>query len=724
MDQVLDTQARTRGRFGNGPFSTQRIGREALKLYVLPLAAYLQRKKPPRGLEQVLRGLSRKQLAYLALRAILDRIHAGWDLRNRKGKLRKVDSPNMLFRLELGHMVRNELEFAGLLAAQKWVKAARKRHAALGKFRRIDWTNAECARAGDWLWDCLAELDCFDGDERGFPKFADDHKAAMDDLAEKLVFAHPLYMPSLTEPPPWTTGRVEYDNRISAVFVKTKGDLETEAAIKAAFADGSIEPHAMGVSSVQRVPLKINTAMLPLLRDFAAEEYKRDIVVASALGHKTFWNPVRCDFRGRLIQLCDFNYTRGDPVRSLFLFAEGKRLGDSIEWLEIAVANAYGKKGTWRERHEWVANNRELIKGVARDPKLIWLQDTDAKGAPKAKEPFLFAAACAEFVAADTHGEEYETHLPVWLDASSNGLQHLALMRGDAKLAAAVNLQTRWPPGNMICYLNDAGEFKYVEDEQVRHFRETVPVQDVYEIVAAYAKQNLHVDPDAQCWLDHDLRDLLKRPIMTLPYGVTKAGMLDQIKEKCEELKISVPSKAMECLRDHIWLAIEEKLPGAMQAREYIRGIAKDCLGCKTFMQWVTPSGFPVANRYRMSKPTRVRLPFYGSSLTISDGYLDEPRKKKVLNSAVANVTHSMDSSHLTLSVNSAVKCGITNVMVIHDCFGAMAPDVRPFAEIRRAELARMYRDYNPLAQLGGSPPPPDRDFDIMAVSMSEYFDR
>src|SRR5262245_5420066 len=177
------------------------------------------------------------------------------------------------------------------------------------------------------------------------------------------------------------------------------------------------------------------------------------------------------------------------------------------------------------------------------------------QGAPKAKEPFLFAAACAEYVAADTHGQEYETHLPVWLDASSNGLQHLALMRGDANLAAQVNLQTTWPPGNMIGYTNDAGEFWWVEDDQIRHFRETVRVRVVYDFVAARAKVNLSVDPDVQCWLDHDLRDLLKQPIMTLPYGVTKAGMLDQIVEKCQELKISVPHKSMVRLRDHIWKA-------------------------------------------------------------------------------------------------------------------------------------------------------------------------
>ena len=64
---------------------------------------------------------------------------------------------------------------------------------------------------------------------------------------------------------------MEYDDRIGATFVQAKGDRETEAAIKAAFEDGSIEPHARAVSSVQRVPLKINTAMLPLLQEFAGE---------------------------------------------------------------------------------------------------------------------------------------------------------------------------------------------------------------------------------------------------------------------------------------------------------------------------------------------------------------------------------------------------------------------------------------------------------------------
>ena len=47
---ILDTPARTREKFGKGPFSAQVIGREALKRWVIPLARHLARKRRPKGL--------------------------------------------------------------------------------------------------------------------------------------------------------------------------------------------------------------------------------------------------------------------------------------------------------------------------------------------------------------------------------------------------------------------------------------------------------------------------------------------------------------------------------------------------------------------------------------------------------------------------------------------------------------------------------------------------
>jgi hypothetical protein len=518
---VLDTEAATRAKVEKAPLSRQKVGREALKLWIEPLAAYLAKSTPPRGLEQVPCGLDHQQLALMALRSALDQIHFGWDKRKdrrKKDGKRTVENPDMLFRLELGHAVRDELEFAGLLGAKKYVKAARNKHAALGrlKFRRVDWTRAECAQVGDWLWDAIAEMSCFDTDERGFPCFHADHKAALEKLAEEVLFDHPLYKPRLVEPPAWTAWRVECPGDIGATFVKAS-DPKTVGAIKAAFEKAaqarltprertgannfwteaeafetagpsdaedsehvSIELHTRAVSAIQSVPLKINAAMLPLVREFAGEKYRRDVIVAETLVDKPrFWNRVRCDRRGRLIQMCDFNHTRGDPVRSLFMFAEGKPLGyltpPAINWLEIAIANAHGVKGTWEDRHEWVAKNKKMIKEVAADPRRVWRCPIGAK------EPFQFAAACIEYVAADTHGPAYPTHLPVWLDASSNGLQHLAIMWRDRKLAAMVNLKT------------------------TRATEDNPEIQDVYDIVTAHGRQTLHADddPSSRIWLGY-----------------------------------------------------------------------------------------------------------------------------------------------------------------------------------------------------------------------------
>src|SRR5262249_32864515 len=181
-------------------------------------------------------------------------------------------------------------------------------------------------------------------------------------------------------------------------------------------------------------------------------------------------------------------------------------------------------KGTWVERHDWVHHSHELIKTAAADPAIIWRLN------PKPKEPFLFAAACAEYVRADTIGPEYETTLPVWLDASSNGLQHLALIGRDIDLALRVNLQPI---------------------EQGGHDRYVPKMSDIYAEIASLQSQRSNKFAPF-------IRDLVKQPIMTLPYGVTKPGMFDQIAEAAEELDIQMSRQEVADLRDGIWDAIHE----------------------------------------------------------------------------------------------------------------------------------------------------------------------
>jgi DNA-directed RNA polymerase len=691
--QSLDTQAQTRRRFEKpAPFSTTEVGRRVLGDWIPALGLYIAHDAPPppRGLEAILR-LSPEQLAFMALRALVNQIDAGFDP--------EAKNPARAFCQRLGGLLRDELEFAGLYAAKPYVLAAKNKHAALAPFRQIDWSPDEKVAAGDWLLRLTEAMDCFEVGPDGFPRFTIDHRAAIQEATVQLVYRNPLYMPHLTPPPAWTGWRTHYDDKISATFVRTSHPATIDA-IQTALAAGSMHEHVDGVNGLQSVPWRINSRILPLVREFGGEVAARDVPVAEALLDKTFYVPLHCDFRGRIIPLPNFNFHREDPIRSLFLFARGKPVGDSAHWLEIAVANAWGVGGTWPERYKWVADNRPLIKAVAAEPRLIWT------GKMKAEDRFAFAAACIEYVAADTDGKEYLTHLPVTLDASSNGLQHLALMMRDPDAATLVNLNSR--------------------DDDIR---------DVYGAVARRIVFNMTNEPDplADRWQWHGievLRKILKRPIMTTPYGVTPRGMRDQVFEVFRELY----PKSNDCptleevafLVEHIKRAAREMLRGPMKAMDYMRSVATSCNARGAFMEFTSPTGFPAGNRYNKSKTRRVELKFVGETATVAHAYTHEIKKDKALDSAAANLVHSLDAAHLIRVVNAAAQEGIVNVCTVHDCYGSLAPDVKPFQQIVRRELGLLHRCHDALVRLHiqhpGSPPPPKPGtLDPLTVCGQEY---
>ena len=52
-----------------------------------------------------------------------------------------------------------------------------------------------------------------------------------------------------------------------------------------------------------------------------------------------FYVPLNIDFRGRIYPIPHFNFTRDDRVRGLFLFADGKPIGEEgLLWLKAHVA--------------------------------------------------------------------------------------------------------------------------------------------------------------------------------------------------------------------------------------------------------------------------------------------------------------------------------------------------------------------------------------------------
>src|SRR5262249_23076670 len=112
---------------------------------------------------------------------------------------------------------------------------------------------------------CTEELDFFDLDERGLPRIAPDHQAAVDRLREDLIERHEFHLPRRKRPKPlrdYRTGPAAFGRHSPPDPVKD---------VPAAFADGSIKPHADGVSRLQDVPWMINEPMLPVVRKFAGD---------------------------------------------------------------------------------------------------------------------------------------------------------------------------------------------------------------------------------------------------------------------------------------------------------------------------------------------------------------------------------------------------------------------------------------------------------------------
>ncbi|KAG6371384.1 hypothetical protein JVT61DRAFT_9600 [Boletus reticuloceps] len=120
------------------------------------------------------------------------------------------------------------------------------------------------------------------------------------------------------------------------------------------------------------------------------------------------------------------------------MFAEAKPFGErGFHWLKVHLANLYRfDKGSFDERVAFVMNHLDDIYDSAKNPlegRHWWT---------KADDPWQCLATCMELCAAleseDPHA--YMSTLPVHQDGTCNGLQHYAVLGGDGKGTAQVNL--------------------------------------------------------------------------------------------------------------------------------------------------------------------------------------------------------------------------------------------------------------------------------------------
>lgn len=421
------------------------------------------------------------------------------------------------------------------------------------------------------------------------------------------------------------------------------------------------------------------------------------------------WFPHALDFRGRVYpQPQDLNPQGDDFAKSLLMFAEGKPLGErGILWLEIALANAGGQdKLSLEDRVAWTRSHSELILDSAMDPldgERFWC----ASGVVD-EDPWQFLALAKEYLGASLAGPEYVSRVPVNMDGSCNGLQHLSAMGLDETGARATNLLD----------LDDR--------------------QDCYEQVAEVCRQLVAIDvlngvEEALAWAGHVNRKTVKRAVMTTPYGVTTRGIRDQL--IADRLVENIEGDPMR-LANYMTAKIKESLAATVSSAKVIMSYFQEVAGRLAEenlpMSWVTPADMVVTQSYWRLSGVQVDT-LYGKVHLyheIEDTGLD---KRKQQMAAAPNVVHSFDAAHLARTVCYLNEIGeALSYSFIHDSYGTHACDVDLLAQALRDEFVDMYQvnrleEFHENTQRSAPgielPPLPDRGtLDLEQVRTSRYF--
>ena len=423
--------------------------------------------------------------------------------------------------------------------------------------------------------------------------------------------------------------------------------------------------------------------------------YSMTIAVASRyVEFKRIFMPYQLDFRGRIYALPHLNPQGADFQKSLLRFSKGKPLGDTgSQWLAIHGANVAGvDKVDFQTRVSWIEDNEEEILAIAEDPYNNQGWAGSVAGVPIDK-PWQFLAFCFEWAGFVEKGDSYVSHLPIALDGSCSGIQHFSAMLRDEVGGAAVNLIPADKPADVYQLVADAVLVQVNKDAAEGSDDSLTPEGRFVFGTKALANQ----------WLSFGItRKTCKRPVMTLAYGSREYGFKEQLltdilspaaKEMGEAFPFGEDGGYMAAgyLAKKIWEAVTVTLVAAGQAMDWVKETVRVANKADVAINWETPSGFPVEQSYKNMTSIRVDTAINGRTNLRLEIPTEDLDYRKQCSAIAPNWIHSLDASHMALTVVASAEAGIGSFAVIHDSFGTHAADTDALFAIVRDTFVDMY---------------------------------
>lgn len=386
------------------------------------------------------------------------------------------------------------------------------------------------------------------------------------------------------------------------------------------------------------------------------------------------WFPHFLDFRMRFYPMAQGLHPQCDDLgKALLEFAAGERLGDAgLYWLAVRLANTYGQdKLPLDERVQWVRDHHDLIVDSAVNPldgRRFWAA-MDDKGSPVADEPWSFLATCQEWAEAhEGDPREYRSHLPVQLDGSCNGLQHLSAMGRDPIGARATNVAA-----------NTERQDIYTKVAEV--------VQRMVSDDAAAGDERAHE------WVGKISRKVVKRAVMTTPYGVTERGIAEQLMNDGHTEGMDKRGQAATYLKDKIVLALDETVTSAKAIMAWLQAVATALADVERPFDFTTPTGNRIRQSYYHLNEKRITT-VIGKLVLWEEDKLGGLQPRKQMLASAPNLIHAFDAAHLTMTVVALLEelGNEVSFSMIHDSFGVHACHVDTLSRVLREQFALMYQ--------------------------------
>ena len=417
----------------------------------------------------------------------------------------------------------------------------------------------------------------------------------------------------------------------------------------------------------------------------------------------TFYLSMFLDFRGRVYARDPyFSYQSNDLARGHLQFAEKQLVTETgFKYLLIHAANSYNQSYTikeletleWTEtnyvsdlvadgipdlsvdkmslkdRQKWSEENTELFWNIAEDPittKDIWMA---------AEKPWVFLSICFEICA--YHGslltnEEHYSNLPIAIDGSSNGTQHLAAMSKDEIAGRMVGLMEQEKPIDFYIIVAKGILNRNVGTDLGKILAE-IPMKLIRKGISKRGTMTKAYDAGVKCIADIIYMDCYDAG-MTTKYGITKT-----IAKKLSKDLVQTYNAICS---------------GPVSIKNYLQALVKHRVDTQNedTVCWMSPSGFPCVSEKWIMNKKKVELPFtQGRIQVVVHEQTTRPAMHEMISGISPNYVHSMDAAHMSLVIVELEKSGILSFGAIHDSFSVHAEKVPELLHITKETFIDIY---------------------------------